>query len=286
MKKLSFLVLFFCIGLITYSQQNFPVNGVQDERPEIYAFINATIVQDANTIVENGVMIVRQGVIESIGKSSIIPKEAIQYDLKGRYIYPSIIDMYSNYGMPEVKKQGFNSGAGPQYNTKRNGPYGWNDAIKSDFNAASHLNPDKKSADKLRSQGIGTVLSFRPDGIVRGSSVLVSLSDGPLQESILKEKTTANYSFSKGSSTQAYPSSFMGSAALLRQTYYDAAWYSSPLNSKQTNLSLETFNALQNLPQVIEVSNKFQLQVADNIGSIVATITRIYRFQKSFLESL
>ena len=266
MKRLSFLASFFFFGLTAFSQENFPVNGVQDERLEIYAFINATIVQDANTILENAVMVIREGIVESVGASVPIPDGAIIYDLKGKYLYPSIIDIYSNYGMSEVKSQGLLSNAGPQYKSNREGSYGWNDAIKSDYNAAAHISSDKKTAEKLRSQGIGTVLTFRPDGIVRGSSVLVSLNDEPIQESIIQERISANYSFSKGSSTQAYPSSFMGSAALLRQTYYDAEWYLSPLNKDQTNLSLKSFNELLDLPQIIEVSNKYQLLVADDIG--------------------
>ena len=33
-----------------------------------------------------------------------IPEGAIVYDLEGDYIYPSFIDLYTNYGLPEIKK--------------------------------------------------------------------------------------------------------------------------------------------------------------------------------------
>jgi hypothetical protein len=42
---------------------------------------------------------------------------------------------------------------------------------------------------------------------------------------VMKEKVSSHYSFLKGSSTQDYPSSQMGSIALIRQTLYDADWY-------------------------------------------------------------
>src|ERR1051326_9074140 len=99
-------------------------------------------------------------------------------------------------------------------------------------------------------------MTFKKDGIARGSSVLVSLADERENEIILKEKAAAMYSFDKGTSTQDYPSSLMGSIALLRQTYYDAQWYRSQGAKEEYNISLDAWNKLQNLPQIFEVNDK------------------------------
>ncbi|WP_457836255.1 hypothetical protein, partial [Staphylococcus aureus] len=63
----------------------------------------------------------------------------------------------------------------------------------------------------------------------------------------------------KGTSTVAYPASMMGNIALLRQTYYDAAWYkSNPEAAKKegVNLSLKNFNDNQSLPQIFDTQDR------------------------------
>ena len=84
---------------------------------------------------------------------------------------------------------------------------------------------DDTKAKPLRDAGFGTVLSHVKDGIARGTGAVVTLANEKENLVILKEKASAHYSFSKGTSTQSYPSSMMGMIALLRQTYLDAQWY-------------------------------------------------------------
>src|ERR1035437_3200703 len=118
----------------------------------------------------------------------------------------------------------------------------------------------------MRKLGFGSVLAFRKDGIARGTAVVVSLADAKENETILKEKAAAMYSFDKGTSTQDYPSSLMGSIALLRQTYYDAHWYEKDNTKKEKNISLESWNKIQSLLQIFEVSDKLSALRADKIG--------------------
>jgi imidazolonepropionase-like amidohydrolase len=263
-------LLFVLINLgvqITYGQENFPVNGVQDERPGIYAFINATLFTDYHTRIDQAILVIEDGFVKEIGTNVSIPSGAVMVDLNGYYIYPGFIDIYTDYGMPEIKKR-TGSSRSPQYDSNREeGAFGWNDAIHADFKAINVLDPSAERAKKMREQGISTVLSFNPDGIARGSSTLVNLLDERVQESVILREAAAHYSFDKGSSTQEYPTSKMGSVALLRQTYYDAEWYQSPLNVKQTNLSLQYFNELQTLPQIFEIKDKMDVMLVSAIGN-------------------
>ena len=83
---------------------------------------------------------------------------------------------------------------------------------------------------------------------------------------MVKEKASAHYSFNKGTSTQSYPSSMMGSVALLRQTYLDAQWYKSKPVKEGVNLSLQAWNDNQNLPQIFDANDKWNDIRADRIG--------------------
>ncbi len=86
---------------------------------------------------------------------------------------------------------------------------------------------------------------------------------------MLKEKASAQYSFSKGASTQSYPSSLMGVIALLRQTYYDASWYKNnpPGEGKNSSLAAWNQNQYQNLPQIFDADDKWNCLRANRIGN-------------------
>ena len=252
-------------AIAVQAQETFPVNGAPDERPGLYAFTNATIYVDYQTKLEGATLVIKDGRVHAAGNVAV-PQGAITYDLDGKYIYPGLIDPYVSYGLPEVKRD--NSWGGrPQYDSKLDGPYGWNDAIKSQYHAVEEFKLDEKEANAMRKMGFATVNSFKPDGIMRGTSLVTTLAGGPVQEVIINERAAAHFSFNKGSSRQQYPSSIMGMAALLRQTYYDAKWYQSSANEDQVNLSLKAFNDVQGLPQIFEANGgKLRVLLADKIG--------------------
>src|SRR5688572_8854241 len=71
------------------AQTTFPVNGVADPKDGAYAFINATIVKDAQTTIQKGTLLIREGKIVGSGTNITIPKDAVVIDCEGKYLYPS-----------------------------------------------------------------------------------------------------------------------------------------------------------------------------------------------------
>ncbi len=256
---------FSLVNISAFSQVTFPSNGAPNLQDHYYVLKNATVHIDAETSLQNAMLIVHKNKIVDVGLALTAPANAITIDLKGKHIYPSFIDLYSSYGMPEVKKvQGRNFG--PQMTSSVKGAYGWNQAIRSDVEAHKLYANDNKTADELRRLGFGAVLTAQMDGIVRGSGTAILLSDEAEQLNVLKDKAAAFYSYSKGISTQDYPSSLMGSIALLRQTYYDALWYMNTSEKKEYNISLDAFNQLQKLPSIFDGGDKLSALRADKIG--------------------
>lgn len=267
MKKLVLTGL-LAIGLtaVGWAQTTFPRNGVFDERPGLYAFTNATIVVDSKTTLQNATLLIRDGRIEAVGTSVSIPTGAVVADLKGRRVYPSLIDIDSDYGMPEIKRApgGFN--AAPQLESNKKGPYYWNQAVQPENEAGQLFKVTSPKADELRKLGFGTVLTHQHDGIIRGSGSLVTLADERENSVVLKHNLSAHYSFSRGSSGQTYPNSMMGSVALLRQAMYDADWYKRAGAKEQANISLDALNRLQTLPAFFEAGDKLSVLRADKLG--------------------
>ncbi|HLO38846.1 MAG TPA: hypothetical protein VK173_10150, partial [Lacibacter sp.] len=259
-------LLLFCT--VARAQETFPVNGVADPRSGLYAFTNATIVKDAATSISNATLVIKDGRIISVGTNVSIPADAVVIDCKGKYIYPSFIDLYADYGMPTPQRTqgGFNFNAPAQLTSNQKGAYGWNQAIRTDVQGTRIFTGDNVKGKALRDNGFGSVLAHQRDGIARGTGVFVSLIDAKDNKAILKEKASAHYSFNKGTSTQSYPASIMGSISLLRQTYLDAQWYKNNPLAEGVNLSLRFWNEHQNLPQFFEANDKWAVVRADKIG--------------------
>ncbi len=271
MKKL--IRLLFVAFIVHYSssiiaQVTYPRNGVADHREGLYAFTNATIYKSWNEKLDNATLIIRKGKVEAIGQGIAVPGDAVVIDASGKTIYPSFIDIYTDYGMPEVKREGGGRGwGGPsQFESDKPGAYMWNEALKPEFQAFENFKTNDKAAGEYRKLGFGAVLSHSQDGIDRGTSTLVTLSDGREHEIILKERVGHHFSFSKGSSSQSYPTSLMGAVALLRQTYLDGQWYKKTGRNEEVNLSLEAWNNNLGLQQIFEVGDKLEALRAATLG--------------------
>ena len=261
------MLSFVLVCQISQAQETFSVNGVADSRTGAVAFTNANAVKD-NIATANTTLLIKDGKIIAIGKSIPIPSGYEVVDLKGKYVYPSFIDIYSGYGVTAPKREagGFNFLSGSQLTSNTKGAYGWNQAIKPQANAADVFTGNEAQAKSLIDAGFGTVLTHIQDGIARGTGVVATLNAESDNMSILKTKAAAFYSFSKGVSTQSYPSSLMGSIALLRQNFLDAQWYKNSNQGEGTNLSLQAFNENSSLPQIFDAGSKWNVVRADRVG--------------------
>jgi len=267
MKKLIIIIVFFLSGTFLYAQATFPRNGVKDSRDGLYAFTNATVFKTYNEKIENATLLIRDGKVEAIGKTIIVPEDAVVIHCDGKYIYPSFIDLYTNYGLPEPKAVGEKPKQSPQMLSNKKGAYSWNEALKPEFNAVEHFKVDEKTAKTFREIGFGTVLSHQMDGISRGTSTLVMLGEDREHLNVLQEKGAHHMSFRKGESTQSYPGSLMGCIALLRQTYLDGQWYENYGHKEEKNLSLEAWNNVQDLPQIFDVEEQISALRAVKIAA-------------------
>ena len=258
------------VTLCSKAQTTFPVNGVADPRVGCYAFTHATLVKDGQTTLSDATLVIRDGLIVSAGPAAAVPKDAVVVDCSGKYIYPSFIDIYSDYGIQTAERgtgrPAFDFRAPAQINSNTKGAYNWNQAIHPETDASRLFVVDDAKARPLREIGFGTVLSHLKDGIARGTGVVVTLANDKENLVVVKQKASANYSLNKGTSTQSYPGSLMGSIALLRQTYLDAQWYKSLPAHEGTNLSLQAWNEEQALPQLFDGGDKWGDLHGDRIG--------------------
>ena len=248
-KKLFFTGWLLFVFCMVSGQEYFPVNdGVKSINTNYTLFKNATLHPSPGKTISSGSLLIKDGKIVSAGKSVNAPKNAVVIDLEGKHIYPSFVETYSSFGV-KIPERSF-GGRSPQYEATRAGYY-WNDHVRAETNALNEFEYDNKAAKALVEAGFGTVSTHMADGLARGNGILVALnSDGNTAERLLDTRSAQFFSFEKSNlSQQSYPSSIMGSTALIRQMFEDADWYEAG-NIDTRDLSLEALNANMDLPQI------------------------------------
>jgi imidazolonepropionase-like amidohydrolase len=263
MIKTHLRLLIFMCSFSLFAQDYFPSNtGVIAINSNYTAFTNATIHVSPSEIIENGTLLIKEGKVISVGQSINIPKNTTTVDLSGKTIYPSFIDLYTTFGVTKPER----GGDGPQYGASRSGFY-WNDHIMPEQDVMASFKYDAKAASEMHELGFGVVNTHMPNGIVRGTGALIALNNNADNSMrVVDGETTQHLSFSKSiTSRQSYPSSIMGSMALLRQMYDDGKWYEAGhIDTK--DLSLEALNGNKNLLQIFEAGSRANLMRADKVG--------------------
>jgi len=261
------LVLCAILGERSIAQVTFPVNGTVEKDLVATRFVNATIHVDALTTIENGELIIQGQRIIAIGSSDDMVRTSQDrlrvIDLQGAHVYPSFIDLNSSYGTPKVERAGWDGK--PHIEREKPSLGGWNEAIHPEYSTADEIAPNAAEAKAYIEMGFGAALSHNPDGISRGTSVLMTFGDNA-NKSLIAADVANHFSFKKGSSRQDYPSSLMGAVALLKQTYHDAEWYQELEEKQEGNLSLEAMINNWDLPAFFDTSNKLDILRADLIG--------------------
>ena len=263
----NILLFWSFFGLLSLSAQDyFPKNdGVKSKNTNFTAFINAKIFITPTNQIENGVLLIQEGRVIQVGAEVKLPQNSVIIDLKGKSIYPSFVDIYSDFGIAKTKRKNGGSRSA-QYMASREGFY-WNDHVRPEQNAIDQFKYDDKTAKSLLEAGFGVVNTHIQDGIVRGTGALIALdSKGSDSQRILSDQSAQYTSFSKSVlSQQSYPSSIMGAMALLRQLNHDSDWYKKG-NIPTKDRSIEAFNENKNKVQIFEAGSRANALRADVVG--------------------
>jgi imidazolonepropionase-like amidohydrolase len=181
-----------------------------EPRAEVYALTGAKLVTVSSEAVAGGTLVIRDGLIEAVGKGIPIPKDARVIDATGLVVTPGLIDALSGAGLPGPPRPGAGGGAPPPHPINPLAP---------EVRALDEI----KAADvlKLRDSGFTTVLSVSREGVFPGQSALLDLWGKDLDAMVVKEKAALHLHMT--SLRRQYPGSLMGTMAYVRQAFLDAA---------------------------------------------------------------
>lgn len=264
MKSHSILLFLLLLCSTQLNAQFGPDNGVKASEPKFILLQHATIMVKPGLTLTDTDLLFSEGRILKVG-SKIKQDGALVIDYSGKVLVPAFIDMYSSVGLDPVSFK--SNGWRPQLESNKEGAYYWNEAVHPELIAANTYKLNESVTNQLQQAGFGFALTHYMDGIVRGSAAFVALGKSEIHKQMISPKAAQVYSFSKGASQQSYPSSQMGSIALLRQALYDLNYYVANQANLSFSVSLSEWQTLQKLPTLFKTDDKWEILRAQKIAN-------------------
>jgi imidazolonepropionase-like amidohydrolase len=227
------------------SSRTEPVTGLRDNSTGYHALVGARVVTAPGQVVENGTVVIRNGLIAAVGAGLRPPAGARVWDLKGLTVYPGFVDAHADLG-GDAPPQGGDVG-----------PTHWNPQVRAWFSTTANLKDDSTRRIALRSLGFGAALAVPRQGIFRGTASVVHLGDAGVRERVLRPDLAQAIGFQRSFALGGtYPNSAMGTVALMKQTLLDAEWYQRAWgvyeSSGRAMLPPETSEALAALGRAVQ----------------------------------
>ncbi|UCC40808.1 MAG: hypothetical protein JSV96_05030, partial [Candidatus Aminicenantes bacterium] len=194
------------------------VNNSPARTGPVYAVVNCKIIPVSSSPIEKGVIIIRDGLIESLGSPEeiVIPEDAEIVEAEGLIAYPGLIDAHTNLFIELPKEEPPQRGRDLGSREKESGRY-------PDVLAFKLLKPKKSTIESFRKIGVTTILVAPKKGIFVGQSVLLNLNGEKPETMVVKNPVALHVDFS--TARGLYPATVMGTMAFLRQSFLDAEYY-------------------------------------------------------------
>jgi len=186
-----------------------------------YAIVNCKIIPVTGPAIENGVIIIRDGLIESLGPQAkiAVPEDAEIIKADGLFAYPGLIDVHTNLFFEAPKEEPRQPGTTAAQPQEKD----WAKLVN--LTAFKFLKPKKTAAESYHKVGITTVLVAPEKEIYAGQSVLLNINGEKAAPMVIQNPVALHVNFVTARGT--YPSSLMGTMAFLRQSFLDTEHYSS-----------------------------------------------------------
>ncbi len=253
-----------------------PVEGLRDASPRVHALVGGRIVVAPGRVIENGTLVIRDGVIAAVGAGLTPPADARVWDVTGRTLYAGFIETGTTLFLPDAWKPAAprTDDAAPAAPASaaapRTGTYAWNPRVTPERTAARALAPDAKGIEKLRALGFTTANVAPARGIFRGTGALVGTGSVGFNTGLVRPATGQELAFEFGNFTErSYPTSLMGAMALVRQTFLDAQWYAAAQAAYVANPAgrerPETNESLAALAPVVSGAQPVLFEISDEL---------------------
>jgi hypothetical protein len=201
------LIILVCISLRS-----------EQDLHRVWAIKDARIVTLAGPPIEKGILVIRDGLIEALGTTIPIPRNAEVIDGAKLTVYPGLMDGLgqSLLKFPEEKMDMSRISSG-EFTDKDRG-------ITPGLAAFDHVNLGKAVFERYHKLGFVAAHVMPDRGVFTGRSALFCFSDPDKNKALLLKDICLGIGFSPAN-FMVYPNSLMGVHSYLKQALTDAAYF-------------------------------------------------------------
>jgi imidazolonepropionase-like amidohydrolase len=196
-------------------------------RPTVFAIRDAHVVTEPGHVLPKATVVIRDGLIEAVGPDVQVPADALVTDGKGLTVYPGFLDALSHWGFdaalrrsevgaPDAEDFASEALAATKADNRK--------GVTPEFQVSTALKVDEEQADNWRKLGFTAHLIAPEGGMIVGQSALVSLSNRPAREAVLRPTVAQHIAF-RPIGGNDYPRVLMGVIAHCRQSLLEAGHY-------------------------------------------------------------
>ena len=228
-----------CLALPGAGRADILPPGNRAVPPGVHALVGGKVVVKPGQVLEAATVVIRDGLIEKVGADVTAPADARVWDMKGLTIYAGFIDPYLTLGSNAPSRPATNNDAELRagrffglpvaaLDPGSPGPGAQLPTVTPEHRVVEGISPDAKALQSLREPGftVGNVVPAR--GIIRGTSVLLALSESNPNDAVIRADVFQHVAFDsmeRGGEPGAYPQSLMGIISAVRQSFFDAQHY-------------------------------------------------------------
>lgn len=215
----------FCAAVFAFAALGSSINA--QARNETFAITNARIVTVSGAPIERGTIVIRNGLIESVGDNARVPADARTIDGAGLTVYPGFFDANTSLGLaaPSAAPRPGGQGGGGQAQqiqtaqpqTNSNFPNG----LQPEESVVEQLKAGEAQFETNRNAGFTTVLTVSREGIFNGQSAVINLAGETVSQMVIRAPFAEHFTFTTLRTGQ-YPTSLLGTFSALRQMLLDA----------------------------------------------------------------
>ena len=186
----------------------------------LYAVVGGRVFTMTGKPIDNGTVIVEDGLIKKVGRNLNVPKGATVIDAEGAWVFPGLIESRSSLGLTEVTLV---------------------PAMRDDLEATDPVLPQLRVMDAYNTEselipvarihGVTAALSAPEEGnVISGSAAIVRLGSGSPDDVMIREPAALIVNFGEPPKARygprkKTPMSRMGIAALVRDAFVQAGNY-------------------------------------------------------------
>ncbi len=197
---------------------------------ETVAIRGGRILTVTRGVVDDGLVLIKGGQIVAVGKNITLPQDARLIDAAGGVVCPGLIDAFTNLGTSEPGSIGADSDEATS-------------PLTPQLRIIDSLDPENRFIPLARRSGVTAALVAPGEGnLLSGQSALLRLAGDRLEDMVVRFPVGVHGSLGElpklryGPKNQM-PSTRMGEAALLRQTWVEAQSYKDKLDRYEQKLA-------------------------------------------------